>query len=266
MGATIQIQDLNAGLEHSRSPFVAQVGSGSTTMQINLAGLALEDGVNLAGNLVLLDAGALGQGSPPTVTTISGNTATSLTVPALPQAPVAGANLWIIPIATIQANVAENVAQVGGTAVPAPGAAYSGPVLPMGGNDGTNARALITDSSGRLFVLAATVLANFVAQGTAVAATTPVLANYGNTKAYFVPTATGRMLVDVALSAAATLQMARNAAASSPIWNALNAGASLAAGAEYVFDVPVDPTDTIDFEVSAAVTMNVFKIYFVYGA
>jgi hypothetical protein len=113
---TIQIGDLIRALGHGRATFVAQVASGSTATTINLAGLNLGS-ANLAGNLVLLDAGALGAGSAPTIATISSNTATSLTVPALSQAPATGANLWIFAVATVQANIAENVAQWGGQPV-----------------------------------------------------------------------------------------------------------------------------------------------------
>jgi len=264
VGATVQIQDLILALSHGRATFPAEVGPGSTTTQINLAGLNLNN-INLAGNFVMLDAGALGSGSPPTVTTISSNTATALTVPALPQAPTTGSLLWIFAVATIQANVGENVAQVGGSAVPSPGSPYSGPVLPIGGNDGTNARALATDSAGRVLILSASALSNYIAQGTSVAATTPLLLNYGNTKAHFIPPATGHLTLSVAVSAAAVVSISRNAGAATPIWDAINSGASLTAGAEYAFDIPVDASDTIDFEVSAAVTLNVFKLYFTYG-
>jgi len=264
--STIQIQDLIQALGRGRATFSAQVAAGSTATQINLAGINLGS-ANLTGNLVLLDAGTLGPGTPPTVVTITSNTATSLTVPSMGQAiPQIGYNLWIFTMATIQANLSENVAQVGGQVVPTPGSAYSGPVLPIGGNDGTDARALLTDSAGRLFVLPATTLANDIAQGTAVAATTPLLTSYGATKSAFTPPTTGRMRLAAALSAAAVLSISRNATATSPIWDALNANNSLLAGAEYYFDIPVDAGDTIDFEVSAAVTANVFKVYFTPGA
>ena len=101
MGATVQIQDLILALSHGRATFPAEVGPGSTTTQINLAGLNLNN-INLAGNFVMLDAGALGSGSPPTVTTISSNTATALTVPALPQAPTTGSLLWIFRVEAIR--------------------------------------------------------------------------------------------------------------------------------------------------------------------
>jgi hypothetical protein len=241
MSATVEIQDLIEALGHGRATFVAQVASGSTATTINLAGLNLGS-ANLAGNLVLLDAGALGAGSAPTIATISSNAATSLTVPALSQAPATGTNLWIFAVATVQANIAENIAQWGGQ-----------PVAPA-------------DVSGVPQMKFYTALANFVAQGTAVAATTPLLLTYGYTKTRFVPAVTGRMRVAVALSASAVVSVSRNAAAATPIYDALNAGTALAAGAEYAFDIPVDSNDTIDFQASAAVTLNVFKVYFTYGA
>ena len=46
-----------------------------------------------------------------------------------------------------------DVTQFGGVAVPTPGAAYSGPVLPVGGNDGTNERPIATDIAGRVKIV-----------------------------------------------------------------------------------------------------------------
>lgn len=145
MSSTIGIQNLIQALGDGRATFVAHVGPGATTTTIPLADLNL-GAANLAGNLVLLDAGALGTGSAPTVTTISSNTATSLTVPALSGAPAQGATLWIFAVATIQANVSENVAQVGGQTVPT--------------DDSGNTRAPVTEF--RLEVFAATVPAGAV--------------------------------------------------------------------------------------------------------
>jgi len=71
-----------------------------------------------AGNLVLLDAGALGAASPPTIATISSNTATSLTVPALSAAPAEGSTVWIFSVATIQVSTSEDLTYVGGSPVP----------------------------------------------------------------------------------------------------------------------------------------------------
>jgi hypothetical protein len=238
---TIELGDLIRALGHNKATFAAHVAAGASATSIPLADLNLGT-ANLAGNLVLLDAGALGAGSQPTLATISSNTATTLTVPALPTAPARGATVWIFAVATIQAQVSDNIADWGGQ-----------PVAPV-------------DASGAPKVQFATSLANFVAQGAAVAATTPLLATYGNTKAHFTPAGTGRMRVDVALSAAALVSVSRNAGAGTPIYNALNGGNSLAANAEFAFDVPVDSNDTIDFQVSAAVTLNVFKVYFTYGA
>lgn len=118
-GDTIQIGDLIRALSRARATATAHVGSGATTTTIPLADLNLA-GENLAGNFVLLDAGALGTGSPPTFATIQSNTATSLTVSALSAAPQQGSELWIFAVATIQANIAENIAQWSGTAVAPP--------------------------------------------------------------------------------------------------------------------------------------------------
>jgi hypothetical protein len=160
---SVGTKDLILALGQARATFVAHVGPGATTTSIPLADLNL-GAQNLGGNIVLLAAGALGAGTPPTLATISSNTATTLTVPALAKAPAAGAAVWVYVLATIQADIAENIAQVGGANVPAPGSAYAGPLLPVGGNDGTNARALATDGSGRAKVV------NDQAQGAAGAA------------------------------------------------------------------------------------------------
>jgi len=107
------------------------------------------------------------------------------------------------------------------------------------------------------------ITANTVAAGTAAAATTPILANYGATKAHYTVPANGTLNVAVALSAAATLSVAHNASSGTPSYNALNAGASLNANAEYAFSVPVLAGDVIDFQVSSSVTINVFELFFV---
>ncbi len=101
MASTIEIGDLIRALGRAKATFVAQVTAGSTTTTINLAGLNLGT-ANLAGDLVLLDAGALGTGSAPTLAEISGNTAATLTVPALSAAPAVGYSLWIFVASTVQ--------------------------------------------------------------------------------------------------------------------------------------------------------------------
>jgi hypothetical protein len=128
MSSTIGIQNLIQALGRGRATFVAHVGAGATTTTIPLVDLNL-GGTNLAGNLVLLDAGALGPGSQPTVATISSNTATSLTVPALSTAPVQGATVWIFAVAAVQANISENIAQVGGRTLPVGQTAPDLPVM-----------------------------------------------------------------------------------------------------------------------------------------
>jgi len=115
--SSVEIGDLIRALGRARATFVAHVGPGATTTTIPLADLDLGS-ANLSGNLVLLDAGALGAASPPTIATISSNTATSLTVPALSAAPAEGSTVWIFSVATIQVGASENITYVGGSPVP----------------------------------------------------------------------------------------------------------------------------------------------------
>lgn len=150
MADTVQIGDLVQALSHARATFAGQVGTGSTTTVINLEGLDLGS-ESLVGNFVLLDAGALGAGSTPQVASITANTDKSITVGALPIAPATGANIWIYQVATINANVSENIQQVGGSLLPT---GQSGnPNLPTT-TDGNN---LLSD------VVAPTVIANQIA-------------------------------------------------------------------------------------------------------
>lgn len=93
-GRTIEYGDLVRALGRGQASFQGAVGASSTTTQINLAGIDLGTS-NLAGELVMLEAGALGAGTAATLATISGNTATALTVPALSAAPATGSRLWI---------------------------------------------------------------------------------------------------------------------------------------------------------------------------
>jgi len=117
--SSVEIGDLIRALGRARATFVAHVGPGATTTTIPLADLDLGS-ANLSGNLALLDAGALGPATPPTIATISSNTAASLTVPALSAAPAEGSTVWLFSVATIQASASENIAQWSGTAVAAP--------------------------------------------------------------------------------------------------------------------------------------------------
>jgi hypothetical protein len=206
MGLGMGKQDFILALGHARATFVAQVGSGSTTTQINLAGLNLGN-ANLTGNLVLLDAGALGAGSLPTIATISGNTATSLTVSALPTAPVAGSNLWIFTVATIQANVAENIAQVGGQAVPTDGQGTA--MLPV---------EAVRD------VVPLTSITNQAAN-----------ANFASFTAPYAGTA--RILIGLATASVLNLA-ATPIGGSQSVW-AMNSGQMLSAGQLYAFEFPI---------------------------
>jgi hypothetical protein len=133
MSSTLQYGDMVRALGKAGATFVAHIASGATTTAIPLADLNLGSN-NLANDLVLIQAGALGTGSVDTLITISSNTATVLTVPVLSAAPSAGYTVWIYRLATIQAVVtaSDNIAQVGGVTVPSVGGVPSVPVTVEG--------------------------------------------------------------------------------------------------------------------------------------
>ena len=159
-------------------------------------------------------------------------------------------------------NASENVAQVGGQAVPSPGSPYAGPVLPVGGNDGTNARALATDTTGALKLAAGT---NTVGAVSAVNNQAPInkalvfnTAESANTNilaAAISPTnAPSTLRVQVALSVAAVVNVMLTRGTTT-VTLSLNGGSTLAANAVYVFDVIWHSGDSVNFQVSAAVTV-----------
>jgi|SRR5579875_336060 len=111
-------QDLINALGQARADFVGSVGTGATTTVIPLVGLSLGS-ASLAGGYVLLDAGALGLGTPKTLAQITSNTATQVTLSAaLPVAPAAGSDLWIYTQSTVNVATNENISQVGGATLP----------------------------------------------------------------------------------------------------------------------------------------------------
>jgi hypothetical protein len=124
-----------------------------TTATFAVTGYDLSAAPSLAGALCVV--GELGQRQVATIASNSGSTLTLQT--ALGTTPAVGAPVVIYPAnVTVTAN--ENVGEVGGVGVPTPGTAYSGPVIPMGGNDGTDSRDIATDTSGRPQVTVATPL------------------------------------------------------------------------------------------------------------
>jgi len=157
MALTIQRGDMAAIIAHARATFMAHIAPGATTTNIPLADLNLGS-TNWAGNWVEFQEGALGSGSPRTVAQIASNTATSITLSsALSAAPSAGYAVWLYDTATINANIAENIAQVGGQNVPgnpigSTGAAAPSIAMLSGGTDGTDLRAMKTDANGVLEV------------------------------------------------------------------------------------------------------------------
>jgi len=221
MPGTIEQGDLIAALGRGRATFVGHIGSGATTTTIPLADLNLGT-ANLAGDFVLLDGGALGSGSVPQVAVISSNTATSLTVPALSAAPGAGYAVWIFTTATINANVAENIAQVGGQNVPT----YAGtPTVPTAGT-----------------VLTA------VPEGSAAS-----IAANGNIVS-FTPTANGLVRARFTLSVASVVNLAVNGTSQGGIEN----GSTIPAGSPQTITFPVQSGQTYALQVATAQTSTVY--------
>jgi len=204
-----------------------------TTTQFAVTGYDFTAAPSLAGALVIVGQAVRRVGQ------IASNSGATLTLStALASAPAVGDPVLIFPEVSVHFSGAENIAEVGGTAVPTVNGVPSVPVT------------------------AGLVLADTVAPGTAAAATTPLLLTYGSPAAHYTVPAHGTVNVAVALSAAATLTVSHNASAASPSYNALNGGTALAATAEYAFSIPVKAGDVVDFEVSAAVTLNVFDVWF----
>jgi len=105
-----------------------------------------------------------------------------------------------------------------------------------------------------------------VPQGTPLLAGVPILRTYGSAAEYFTPQYPGRMYVVAAFATAVDLQISRNAAAAAPIYNSFLGGQNAQATSEYEFDMAVDPTDVIDFQAAAGVTVNLFKVSFRRGS
>lgn len=118
----IGLQNLAQLLGQARADFEASVAATSTDLTLVLSGLNLGS-VSMANGYVLLDAGALGTGTPKTLAQISSNTATTLTLTAaLSAVPATGANLWLYTETTVNVIASDNVAQWGGVAVATPAA------------------------------------------------------------------------------------------------------------------------------------------------
>jgi len=247
-----------------------------TPTQFAVTGYDFTAAPSLAGALVIVGQVVRRVGQ------VAANSGATLTLStALASAPAAGDPVLIFPEVSVNFSGAENIAEVGGQAVPTVGGVPSVPVTVEGaptvtanqGAAGTSAWPQnVAEVGGTAVptvngvpsvpVTAGLVLADTVAPGTAAAATTPLLRTYGSPAAPYTVPAQGTVNVAVALSAAATLTVSHNASAASPSYNALNGGAALAAAAEYAFSIPVKQGDVVDFEVSAAVTLNVFDVWF----
>lgn len=157
----------------------------------------------------------------------------------LPNAVAIGDRFTIFrSIATVQATVSENVQEVGGTPVPTVNGVPSVPTF-----NGLT-------------------LANYVASGTAASATTPILANYGNTASHYTVPANGTLNVAIAVGTASAFTISRNAGGSAS-YNDMNAGNNLNANTEYLFSTPVRDGEVIDFEVGTAATLNALDVFFV---
>jgi hypothetical protein len=223
MSSTLQYGDMVRALGKAGATFVAHIASGATTTAIPLADLNLGSN-NLANDLVLIQAGALGTGSVDTLTTISSNTATVLTVPALAAAPSAGYTLWIYRLATIQAVVtaSDNIAQVGGQNV----LTYAGtPTIPTAGTV--------------LTAMAEGSVASIAANGNIVS---------------FTPTTNGLARVRFTLSVASVVNFAVNGTSQGSIEN----GSTIPAGSPQTITFPVQSGQTYALQVATAQTSTVY--------
>ncbi len=235
----------------------AIAATGTSENLVVLLGVNLGD-ISLAGGWMLLDAGALGANTPPTFAQIASNTANTVTPSAAFSAvPAGGYRAWLFDEAAIRL-VAENLTEIGGTAIPSPGSPYSGPVLPVGGNDGTNERALATDSFGRLTLQPQGVV--WSASGYAVAASTNIFAT-----SYQPPTG-GVLTLSVAVDSATTAPHAIlvKTANSAPSGGSagtrtfdLNDGATLTIESLYVWQVAVTPNSVYNLQFDQAATVDV---------
>lgn len=114
----IGIQNLAALLGQDRADFAATVGPGSTAQVLVLAGLNLTS-TSMANGYVLLDAGALGAGTPKTLAQIMSNTADTLALTAaLTAVPAVGSDIWLYTETTVNVVASENVQQVGAASLP----------------------------------------------------------------------------------------------------------------------------------------------------
>jgi len=275
---TIGSENLSKALSHARANYEASVGPGSTAQTLTLMGLNLGDR-SYAGGSVLIEAGALGPGSPDTLADIASNTAKTITLTtALPAVPATGSRLWIYTETVVTVVASENVGQWGGVAVEAadatgvvpfrlpyseaaPGAAAPARAVQVAGTDGTDLRALATTAGGAVLIVksqgtTATTVANSKALATS--ATTPILGT-----AYTVP-ANGTLNIAVGIESGATATtflVTRNGTQ----YLATNQGSNLTAGAEYDISLPVAAGDTINFETGAATTLAVLEAFYTEG-
>jgi len=222
MASTLQRGDMAAIMAHARATFMAHIGPNATTTNIPLADLNLGS-TNWAGNWVEFQEGALGSGSARTVAQIASNTATSITLSsALSAAPSAGYAVWLYDTATINANIAENIAQVGGQNVPT----YAGtPTVPTAGT-----------------VLTA------VAEGSVAS-----IAANGNIVS-FTPTVNGLARVRFTLSVASVVNFAVNGTSQGSIEN----GSTISAGSPQTITFPVQSGQTYALQAATAQTSTVY--------
>ena len=214
--------------------------------------------------------------------TVSGGTVTTtVTVKdALPNALAAGDGFTIYRALAIAVTAPENIQEVGGTPVPTPGQTYSGPVLPVGGNDGTYERPLATDATGRVKVVddqaqgapgtAAPAQAVQVAgtdganlrgllttpngrlnQAVTVATVSAVAETANTNFATFTAPHDGVATLLIAVSTATTVSLVGLGTTA-----ALNSGGSLAAAQWYTFQFPVAAGQSYSLQVGTAATVS----------
>lgn len=292
----IGLQNLAQLLGQARADFEASVAATSTDLTLVLSGLNLGS-VSMANGYVLLDAGALGTGTPKTLAQISSNTATTLTLTAaLSAVPATGADLWLYTENTVQVVSTENIAQWGGVNVaPADSAgvisqntskwggtsveaadstgvvpfrlpyseATTGGAVPtravqVAGTDGTDLRPIATDSSGRLTPQPPGL--PWDAAGLAVTANTNVFSTS------YTPSVAGTLTVTIGnlSTGAASVAYLSKTANTAPTGGsagtrlfAFNSGTSLAAGDLYTFQFSVTPNDSYNLQFGTATTVDI---------
>ena len=272
----IGIQNLAALLGQDRADFAATVGPGSAAQVLVLAGLNLTS-TSMSNGYVLLDADALGAGTPKTLAQIASNTADTLTLTAaLTAAPAVGSDIWLYTETTVNVVASENVSQWGGipvapadvNGVPQVNVVYStgtpnspAPAKAMQvagqGPNGT-LRVIATDALGNLRLEPIALV--WDAAGEAVTAATNVFPTS------YTPPGPGKLDITIgnlssgAASVASLVKTANTAPSGGSAGTrvfAMNDGATLTAGNMYSFSLDVTPNDSYNMQFGNATTVDI---------